>query len=125
MEFILIMMAFWRFTGAAFRKTRAQTAGETNASLRSALFARPAARVSWVCAILLLFYVGVEVAVGGWVVTFMIDVRHAAYYASGMTATGFWLGITVGRVVLGFVTARLGVKLATTVGAHLPCLFSS
>ncbi|PKY00234.1 MFS general substrate transporter [Aspergillus campestris IBT 28561] len=114
-EFILTLMAFWRFTGAAFRKTRAQTAGETNASLRSTLFSRPAAHISWVCAILLLFYVGVEVAVGGWVVTFMIDVRHAAYYASGMTATGFWLGITVGRVVLGFVTARLGVKLATTI----------
>lgn len=118
------MIAFWRFTGAAFRKTRANTPGETHASLRSTLFTCPSARVSWVCAILLLFYVGVEVAVGGWVVTFMIDVRHASYYDSGMTATGFWLGITVGRVVLGFVTARLGVKLATTVGTRLNPFFS-
>ncbi|KFY18658.1 hypothetical protein V491_04737, partial [Pseudogymnoascus sp. VKM F-3775] len=30
----------------------------------------------------------------------------------GMVATGFWLGLTVGRVVLGFVTGRIGEKLA-------------
>lgn len=29
-----------------------------------------------------------------------------------MTVTGFWLGITIGRVVLGFITGRIGEKLA-------------
>lgn len=32
-----------------------------------------------------------------------------------MSATGFWLGITVGRVILGFVTPRIGEKLAIMV----------
>lgn len=44
----------------------------------------------------------------------MLRVRHGAAFASGMTLTGFWLGITVGRVILGFVTGRLGEKIAIT-----------
>lgn len=83
--------------------------------LRDALFKRPSARVTWLCSLFLLGYVGCEVALGGWIVTFMIRVRHGSAFASGMTATGFWLGITVGRIILGFVTPRLGEKLAISV----------
>jgi fucose permease len=67
------------------------------------------------CAIFLLGYVGIEVALGGWIVIFMIRVRHGEPFASGMTATGFWLGLMVGRVTLGFVTPRLGEKTAIAV----------
>ena len=52
---------------------------------------------------------------GGWIVTFMTRVRHGPAFASGMTATGFWLGITVGRVALGFVTPRVGEKISISV----------
>jgi len=45
----------------------------------------------------------------------MINVRHGGAFSSGMTATGFWLGITVGRVVLGFVTPRIGEEVAIIV----------
>lgn len=79
------------------------------------MFKMPAARVTWLTAFFLLGYVGAEVALGGWIVLFMINVRKGAEFASGMTATGFWLGITVGRVVLGFVTPRIGEKLAIAV----------
>lgn len=49
--------------------------------------------------------------------TFMKEVRHAAPFPSSMTSTGFWLGITVGRVILGFVTPLIGEKLAISVGS--------
>jgi hypothetical protein len=49
-------------------------------------------------------------------VTFMKEVRHAAPFPSSMTSTGFWLGITVGRVILGFVTPLIGEKIAISVG---------
>ena len=49
--------------------------------------------------------------------TFMIRERSGEAFASGMVATGFWMGITVGRVVLGFVTPRIGEKFAITVNA--------
>lgn len=95
-----------------------QQGGQKN-SLRQALFSRPWARTTWLCAIFLLGYVGIEVALGGWIVTFMIRVRQGAAFASGMTAMGFWLGLTVGRVVLGFVTPRIGEKTAIAVSLIL------
>ncbi|KAJ5169242.1 uncharacterized protein N7482_004836 [Penicillium canariense] len=104
---------FWRATGAVFRAANAHsTEDNKKGGLRNALFTRPSARVTWLCSLFLLGYVGVEVALGGWIVTFMIRVRHGGAFASGMTATGFWLGITVGRVILGFVTPRIGEKMA-------------
>ena len=83
--------------------------------MKEALIRLPHARVTWLCAIFLLGYVGIEVALGGWIVKFMLEVRHGKDFASGMTATGFWMGLTVGRLVLGFVTPRLGEKLAIAV----------
>jgi fucose permease len=98
--------------------------------MKEALFRSPSARVTWLCALFLLGYVGIEVALGGWIVVFMINVRHGERFASGMAATGFWLGITVGRVVLGFVTPKIGEKRAiavcsTYLPTHLPALFAS
>lgn len=107
---------FWKSTGATFRQTTARSQdGNGKGGLRQALFRKPSARVTWLCAFFLLGYVGIEVALGGCIVTFMTRVRHGPAFASGMTATGFWLGITVGRVVLGFVTPRVGEKISISV----------
>ncbi|KAK5111269.1 hypothetical protein LTR85_012210 [Meristemomyces frigidus] len=110
--------SFWPCTGAAFRESHPRTSDEGGSRLKEAILKRPAARVTWLCAFFLLGYVGIEVALGGWIVTFMIRVRHGAAFARGMTATGFWLGVTVGRLVLGFVTPRIGEKLAIAI--YLP-----
>ena len=64
-------------------------------------------KVTLLTAVFLLIYVGIEVSIGGWIVTFMLNVRKGSPFASGMVSTGFWLGITVGRLILGFVTGRL------------------
>ena len=45
----------------------------------------------------------------------MHTIRQANDFDSGMSATGFWLGITLGRVVLGFITPRIGERLAVSV----------
>ena len=45
----------------------------------------------------------------------MTEVRHGQPFPSGLTATGFWLGLTVGRVVLGFVTPKIGERLAVII----------
>ena len=102
---------------SAFRNAIVQPHSDgEKGGLKAAIFKCPSARVTWICAIFLLGYVGIEVALGGWIVTFMIRVRHGGAFASGMTATGFWLGITVGRVTLGFVTPRIGEKTSIMVG---------
>ena len=37
-----------------------------------------------------------------------MKVRHASSFRSGVSSTGFWAGMTVGRMCLSFLTARLG-----------------
>lgn len=98
--------AFWTMTGHRFRAALSDDAirGATRAALKT--------RVAWVSAVFLLIYVGIEVALGGWIVEFMIQVRDGHPFQSGMVATGFWLGITAGRVILGFITPRLGENLS-------------
>ena len=106
--------AFWGCTGAVFRAANARTSGN-GSRLKEAILQKPAARVTWLAALFLLGYVGIEVGLGGWIVVFMIRVRDGERFASGMTATGFWLGLTLGRIVLGFVTPKIGEKLAIAV----------
>ncbi|RJE26881.1 Mfs transporter [Aspergillus sclerotialis] len=119
-ELGVCLACFWKSTGADFRRAITRSVeGNRKGGLRQALFRCPSARVTWICAIFLLGYVGIEVALGGWIATFMIRVRNGARFASGMTATGFWLGIMVGRVVLGFVTPRIGEKLSIVI--YLVC----
>jgi fucose permease len=55
----------------------------------------------------------------------MTKVRDASSFTSGVTATGFWAGMTVGRIALSFLTAKLGefrsvlLYLAICVGFEL------
>lgn len=41
-----------------------------------------------------------------------MTVRFVAPFSAGLSETGFWAGLTAGRVVLGFITGRIGEKLA-------------
>ena len=55
----------------------------------------------------------------------MTRVRGASPFGGGATATGFWGGMTVGRLVLGFLTGRIGefkaviIYLALTIALQL------
>ncbi|KAG6827807.1 hypothetical protein H0H92_010415 [Tricholoma furcatifolium] len=59
----------------------------------------------------ILVYVGVEVTMGGWIVTFIVDERHGGS-SSGYISTGFWGGLTFGRVALLWVNEKLGERRA-------------
>jgi fucose permease len=118
-ELLTSTTAFWRATADVFRAANPRTSNTKDNRMKEALIRLPHARVTWVCAIFLLGYVGIEVALGGWIVKFMLEVRDGEEFASGMTATGFWMGVTVGRIVLGFVTPRLGEKLAIAVSLQI------
>ncbi|GAA5896055.1 MFS transporter [Sporobolomyces salmoneus] len=66
-------------------------------------------RTTILASIFILFYVGSEVSMGGWIVTFLIEDRGGGSSA-GYVATGFWLGLTVGRAVLNPVNRLIGEK---------------
>ena len=119
-EFVTSVIAFWKCNGAVYRASHVRPTEKRGAPIKEAMFSLPAARTTWICTAFLFIYMGDEVALGGWIVTFMIKVRHGSPFASGMAATGFWLGMTVGRVVLGFVTPRIGERLSVLVRFPLP-----
>lgn len=75
--------------------------------------------------LLTLYQVGTEVTAGGWVVEFLIRVRNGAPSKVGYVASGFWGGLTVGRLVLAEPTHRFGDRrmvflyLVLAIGAQL------
>ncbi|KAI0016276.1 tRNA wybutosine-synthesizing protein [Xylariomycetidae sp. FL0641] len=110
-ELCLTTTTFWEATGARYRAAHlSQNEGERTTTRK--VMTKP---VPWFVACFLLGYVGAEVSLGGWIVSFMLDVRAAEPFDAGLTVVFFWLGLTIGRVTLGFVTGRIGEKLAITV----------
>ncbi|KAF8265759.1 major facilitator superfamily domain-containing protein [Lactarius quietus] len=69
-------------------------------------------------ALFTLVYVGIEVTIGGWIVTYIIQVRDGGP-SSGYISTGFFGGLTAGRVCLLWVNMKLGERVAIYVYALL------
>jgi fucose permease len=111
LELVLAVSAFWSATGRVHRELHQPHPGAGRTTTRTVM----RSPIVWLVAVFLLAYVGVEVSIGGWIVLFMLKARQAEAFAAGMTSTGFWLGLTVGRVVLGFITGRIGEKLAISI----------
>lgn len=109
LELLLCVLSFRHSTGASHRAKNPITQNKPGHSRTKEALTNP---ITWICAFFLLCYVGVEVSLGGWLVTFMLRVRHGGKFESGMVVTGFWLGLTFGRVILGFVTGKIGEKVA-------------
>jgi len=112
---LILVPAFWRADAQAYRSSHTPSSGtkKTNTQRRTTRLALTNL-ITWTIAIFLLAYVGAEVSLGGWITTFMLRARSAPPFLAGLTATLFWLGLTLGRVVLGFVTGRMGEKPAIT-----------
>ncbi|GAA5992868.1 hypothetical protein JCM10908_001382 [Rhodotorula pacifica] len=68
-------------------------------------------RATVFASLFILLYVGSEVSMGGWIVTFLLDNRNGGPDA-GYVATGFWFGLMVGRIILNPLTIRIGEKRA-------------
>jgi fucose permease len=79
------------------------TKGESNV-----LAAALKLRVAWLAALFLLFYVGTEVSLGNWSYSFLTEDRHEAALLSGWVVSGYWLGLTIGRLTLGHIGQRIG-----------------
>ncbi|KAJ3800932.1 MFS general substrate transporter [Lentinula aff. detonsa] len=60
-------------------------------------------------AVFILVYVGVEVTVGGWIVTFIQTVRGGGS-RSGYISAGFFGGLMIGRIALLWVNQKIGER---------------
>ncbi|KFY25864.1 hypothetical protein V493_04409 [Pseudogymnoascus sp. VKM F-4281 (FW-2241)] len=61
-------------------------------------------------ALFIFAYQGAEVSIASWLVSFLISYRHGEAGQVGYVSSGFWLGITLGRIFLSPQAARLGEK---------------
>ncbi|KAL4740003.1 major facilitator superfamily domain-containing protein [Aspergillus similis] len=109
LELITCGPLFWPENGERFRINNPRVSGSTRDSRTTEAIKN---RVTWILAFFLFAYMGVEVSVGGWIVEFMMQVRDGGAVASGLVPTGFWAGITIGRIVLAFVNEAVGERLA-------------
>ncbi|KAI9463115.1 MFS general substrate transporter [Boletus coccyginus] len=60
-------------------------------------------------AVFILVYVGIEVTLGGWIVTYIIDIRGGGP-SSGYISSGFFGGLMVGRVALLWLNKKVGER---------------
>jgi fucose permease len=59
--------------------------------------------------LLLAVYVGLELSGGNWAFGYLVQGRGQAELAAGYAVSGYWLGLTLGRFIVGPVGARLGL----------------
>ncbi len=75
---------------------------------RSVLLTALRLRVVWLGALFLLFYVGMEVSLGSWSYSFLTEARHGSTLFSGWAVSGYWLGLTLGRLTLAHLARKVG-----------------
>lgn len=102
---VIGMWAGFRHGEAAPHEGAAKQGGSGNV-----LAAALRLRTVWIAALFLAFYVGGEVSLGNWGYSLLTEERRQAPLLSAWAVSGFWLGLTLGRLVLGRLSARLGDK---------------
>ncbi|MEH2452205.1 MFS transporter [Nostoc sp.] len=58
--------------------------------------------------LLLLVYVGTEACIGNWAYTVQSVARHTPKLIAGYSVSAYWLGLTLGRFILGYFLRWLG-----------------
>ncbi|MFL5653120.1 MAG: MFS transporter [Ktedonobacteraceae bacterium] len=95
----------------AFKDTTGTPQGVVKAEAKSnVLLTVLRIRIVWVVALFLLFYVGTEVSLGSWSYSFLTEERHGSTLIMGWVVSGYWAGLTLGRLVLARVAQRVGEK---------------
>lgn len=70
-------------------------------------------------AVIFAIYVGVEITVGLWIATNLVEMRGASLVGAGYVATGYFGSIAMGRVGAGFLVGRWGNRRIIGVGVAL------
>ncbi|KAF1814143.1 MFS general substrate transporter [Eremomyces bilateralis CBS 781.70] len=108
-------------TGLAFRGYEADSPSQPQAALqtmasqqggtttpKSTILEAIKQRTTIMGALFLFAYQGAEVAISGWVISFLLDYRDGTPSSVGYVTAGFWGGITVGRFFVTPLLKRLG-----------------
>ena len=63
-------------------------------------------------AALLAVYVGLEISMGNWGFSYLVQARGEHRLLAGYTVSGYWLGLTLGRFLISPFAARIGASAA-------------
>ncbi|KAE8351399.1 major facilitator superfamily domain-containing protein [Aspergillus coremiiformis] len=100
------LLLAWTFRRGLFRPNVLNTQETAGSQLKATLTNRSV----WIINGFFFLYSGAEVVSGGWIVQFIVSVRHGDPKKVGYIASGFWTGFTVGRVVLADITHKFGER---------------
>jgi fucose permease len=70
-------------------------------------------------ATMLTVYVGLEIGVGNWGFSYLLQARSLPGSLAGYSVSGYWLGLTLGRFIISPIAARIGVTAAGMIYACL------
>lgn len=110
---LLILVSLWfAFKRREQTGQQIQQAAERQGShlLRATLRLRGV----WLAAFFLLFYVGTEVSLGSWGYSFLTLARSGPIVFSAWVISGYWCGLTLGRLTLANLIPRLGMRRLIT-----------
>ncbi|RAL13556.1 putative MFS transporter [Aspergillus homomorphus CBS 101889] len=96
----------WTFRKGLFKPNAGSTKGSASRDLKATL----TNRAVWILNGFFFLYVGAEVTAGGWLVQFLVSVRHGDPEKVGYVASAFWAGFTIGRVALADFTHKFGER---------------
>lgn len=99
-----VIMAFTRSASMSQPGHGTQEAGSDNRLLWNVL----RTRIVWLAALFLFFYVGAETSLGSWSYSYLTAQRHLPALFSGWIVSGYWLGLTLGRLTLARAAQDIG-----------------
>jgi fucose permease len=68
----------------------------------------------WLAALFLLVYVGTEISLSTWSYSFLTIARLGPALFSAWVVSGYWCGLTIGRLTLARLASRLGMRRQIT-----------
>ncbi|KAI0340894.1 MFS general substrate transporter [Trametopsis cervina] len=112
----LIVLAWFAFSKLeALPRHPTELPGINSGLLRETL----KSRAVWSLSIFLMLYVGAEESLGGWIVSYIIEVRKGDPQGASWVASAMYLGLAIGRMVLAPVNMFLGERNAVFIYVFL------
>ncbi|MEU4537541.1 MFS transporter [Streptosporangium sp. NPDC023825] len=93
-----------------------EDSGPERSGLLTAVMRSPAVVLA---SVFLAVYVGLEISVGNWGFTFLVEEHAQTGLTAGYISSGYWLGLTLGRFLISPLATRMGL---TAAGMTYACL---
>lgn len=102
----LVIVAFWGEIGLV-KRGQVEGEGRSRLAMKEVRMMMKVRNI-WLISLFFFFHLGVGMTAGGWVVQYLVQVRHGNLSTMGYVPSGFYGGICLGRLLLAEPTYRYG-----------------